>query len=93
MEADWARREGPHSPLVRSPCGRAEGHRRRNGQHPTVIAANELPVALVHYPVMPVAEQDQVVEIARAAMNPVHYMMSVTAHRLVHLCARRSARN
>src|SRR5438552_18472795 len=49
---------------------------RRNDQELTAVTANDLPTPLVHQPVMPMAEQDQVGEIGRPSPRPVPHMMS-----------------
>ena len=49
---------------------------RRDGDHAAVIAAHDLPAALVHHPVMPIAEQGEVRQIAAAAADPMHQVMS-----------------
>src|SRR5438874_12128689 len=55
----------------------AEGHRRGDRHHPTVVSANQLPPALMDLPVMAAAEQDLVFDLASAAAGPVDEMMSV----------------
>jgi hypothetical protein len=42
------------------------------------VSLRDLPVVLVHHPVMSMAKKHEVVEICRPAMDPVHEMMSIT---------------
>jgi hypothetical protein len=37
-----------------------------------------LPIVLVHHPMVPMAKKHDVVEITRAAMRPMNKMMSIT---------------
>src|SRR6202140_145513 len=62
--------------LVGTPRRWTEGDRRRDGQHLPVIATNDLPIPLVHHPVMPVAKQSQVGRFICSAVSPVLQMMS-----------------
>lgn len=57
--------------LVRPPGESLEFGDRRDGQHAAVIAAHDLPLALVDHPVMPIAKKDEIGEVSRPAMNPV----------------------
>src|SRR5438309_10982423 len=59
------------------PSGQAEGDGRGDGHDLPVIAFDQLPSALMHHPVMPATEQDQVVELGRTALDPVDQVMSV----------------
>ena len=61
--------------LVGSARRRTEGDGRRDGEHATVVATNDLPVALVHHPVMAMTQQDEILEVGRSAMDPMHDMM------------------
>src|SRR6476646_11665754 len=47
-----------------------------DGHHLIVIRFDQLPAALMHHPVMPVAEKDQVSKVAVAALCPVHQVMA-----------------
>src|SRR5438874_8533285 len=55
----------------------AEGDRRRDRHHPTVVSANQLPPALMDLPVMTAAEQDLVFDLASTAAGPVDEVVSV----------------
>ena len=46
-------------------------------EHPLVGIAGDGDPALMHRGVVPLAEQNQVVEVGAAAQNPRHYMMSL----------------
>jgi hypothetical protein len=46
--------------LVRWPGAARDLRDRRNREHPSVLAADELPAALMNQPVMAMADQDQV---------------------------------
>ncbi len=61
--------------LVRS-AWQAKRDRRRDGDDPAIVGLDQLTAALVHEPVMPMAEQDGVGEIGRSALDPVHQAMS-----------------
>src|ERR1700674_4250794 len=50
---------------------RTEGHDRWDGDHPSIIAADNLPAALVHHPVVSVAKQSEVGRFIGSAMDPV----------------------
>src|SRR2546426_1931661 len=45
-----------------------------------MFGLDQLPAALMHHPMVPATEQDQVVEVGRTAVDPMHEMMSI-AHR------------
>src|SRR3979490_2881145 len=62
--------------LVRTSRWRTKGDRRRDGQHAAVVATNDLPVALVHHPVMPVAEKGEVGRLIRTTVDPVLDMVA-----------------
>src|SRR2546421_11500165 len=59
------------------PPRQAEGDGGGDGNDLPVIAFDQLPSALVHHAVMPTTEQDQVVELGRTAVDPVHQVMPV----------------
>ena len=67
------------TPLVWSSRPRAEGHRWRDGHNLAVVRFDDLPSTLVDHAVMPVTEQDQVVQVRPAAMDPVDDAMG-TVH-------------
>src|SRR5207253_1810450 len=68
------------TPLV-WPARESEGNRRRNGDDLSVTGLDQLPAALMHHPVMPMAEQDLVFDLSAAAVQPMHDVMSVTCRR------------
>jgi hypothetical protein len=37
----------------------------------------DLPMVLMHHPMMPMAQENKVLEIGRSAMDPVHEVMSI----------------
>jgi hypothetical protein len=41
------------------------------------VSLRDLPVVLVHHPVMSMAKKDKVVEVCRPAMDPMDEMMSI----------------
>jgi hypothetical protein len=51
---------------------RRELVRPSNGHDAPVLLLHDLPVVLMNHPVMPMAEKDEVVEIGRPAVDPVH---------------------
>lgn len=57
--------------MIRSARTGTEGDHRRDGKQPPVFEPDELPPALVNHPVMPVAQQHEVLEVGRAPMDPV----------------------
>src|ERR1700737_4291192 len=61
--------------LIGTARGWSKRNRRRDVQHPAIIAMNDLPVALVHHPVVPVTEQDQVAEVGCPAVDPVNHVV------------------
>src|SRR5258708_10014974 len=61
--------------LIGTSTRRAKGHHRRDRKHPAVIAPNDLPVALVHHPVMPVAEKGEGGRLVVPPMEPVLQMV------------------
>src|SRR5713226_2245562 len=66
-------RKGGANPLRgTSPRG---GEARRNRVDASIVAPHDLPIALMHHPVMPVTQEDQVRKIGRPPMNPVHDVM------------------
>ena len=58
------------------PARQSKCDRRRDCHHPAVIAANDLPLAFVHHPVMPVTEQGQIGRLIVPAVEPMLEMMS-----------------
>src|SRR5207253_7625959 len=68
------------TPLV-WPARQSEGNRRCNGHDLSVIGLDQLPAALMHHPVMPMAEQDLVLDLSAAAMQPVHDVMAIAFRR------------
>jgi hypothetical protein len=46
-------------------------------KHPTAWFAGDADPALMHHRVMPLAQQDQIIEVGSAAQNPRHHMMSL----------------
>src|SRR5258708_895170 len=62
--------------LIGTSTRRAKGHHRRDRKHPAVIAPNDLPVALVHHPVMPGAEKGEVGRLIVPALDPGLPMVS-----------------
>jgi hypothetical protein len=56
----------------------AERDRGRDGHDPAIVRFDQLPVAFMHHPVMPVAQKREIVEIGRPTMDPVHEMMPIT---------------
>jgi hypothetical protein len=42
------------------------------------VSLRDLPMVLMHHPVMPMAQKDEVLEIGRTSMDPVHEVMSIT---------------
>src|SRR5438552_10495754 len=59
---------------------KAEGYGRRDGRD-LVFGSDQLPADLMHHPMMPAAEQDQVVEVGWAAFDPVREVMSIAPRR------------
>src|SRR6266566_267185 len=64
-----------------------EGDSRRDRDDLMISRFDQLPAAFVHHPMVPATEQDQVVEVGRPAVYPMHQVMSV-AHRGRSLAAR-----
>ena len=64
------------TPLV-WPARQSEGDSRCDGHHLSIIGLDQLPAALMHHPVMPMAEQDLVFDLSAAAMQPMHDVMSI----------------
>ena len=48
---------------------------RRDGKKMAIIRLHELPLPLVHHPVMAMTEQDQVWQIGRATFDPMHQVV------------------
>src|SRR5207253_10260763 len=61
--------------------GWSKANRRRDRHQPAVIRLDDLPPALVHQPVMPVAEQDLVLDLTAAAVQPVHQVVPIAPRR------------
>src|SRR5438309_7995587 len=68
------------TPLV-WPARESEGNRRRDGHDLSVAGLDQLPAALMHHPVMPMAEQDLVLDLSAAAMQPMHDVMAIALRR------------
>src|SRR3989442_12453975 len=73
----------PHRPdvatgnrLVRTAGSVFKSGGGRDGQHPPVIGAHDLPTALVNHPVMPVAEKGEVGHVTGSVMDPVHKVVA-----------------
>src|SRR5207249_6348229 len=73
---DGEQRRRGHGRLI-WPAWQAEGDRRRNHDDLS-IALDQLPSTLMHHPIMPATEQDQVAEVGFAAVGPMHQVMTVT---------------
>ena len=56
---------------------RSERDRRRNWHDPTVVSFDQLPIAVMDQPVMPMAEKNLILDFTASAMQPVHEVMSV----------------
>src|SRR5579859_1087846 len=54
-----------------------ESHGRGDDHDRALVRPDQLPLALVNLPVMPAAQEDLVVEIAGAALQPVHDVVTV----------------
>src|SRR5439155_10813815 len=65
--------------LIRS-SRQTKGDGRCNRHDLLMFGLDQLPAALMHHPMVPATEQDQVVEVGRTALDPMHEMMSI-AHR------------
>src|SRR5438270_12707225 len=59
------------------PARQSEGDSRCDGHDPAVIGLDQLPAALMHHPVMPMAEQDLVFDLSAAAVQPMHDVMAI----------------
>src|SRR4029079_6000053 len=64
-----------NSGLTRAPGTGLKWSLRRAGHHLSAIAADQLPPALMHQPVVAMTQQDQVVQVRRTAMDPVDHVM------------------
>src|SRR5438093_13332929 len=62
--------------LVRT-SGQAEGDGGRDADDLALLSLDQLPAALVHQPVMALAQEHAVVEVGLAALDPVHQVMAV----------------
>jgi hypothetical protein len=47
----------------------------REGQDPSIIGADDLKATFVHQPVVPVTQQDEVVEVSGPALAPGHQVV------------------
>src|SRR5207247_9540326 len=54
---------------------RREVPRRRDRQHPAIVTTHQLPADLMDQPVVPMAQQNEVVEVGGPAAGPVHEVM------------------
>src|SRR2546430_15926529 len=55
----------------------AKGDRRRDGDDLTVFGLDQLPSALMHHPMVPATQKDEVVEVGRPALDPAQEMMPI----------------
>src|SRR5437870_2771848 len=62
--------------LVRS-ARQSERNGRRDGHDLTVFGFDQLPSALVHHPMVPATQKDEVVEVGRPAFDPAQEMMPI----------------
>src|SRR5207249_10067282 len=62
--------------LVRT-SGQAEGDGGRDADDLALLSFDQLPAALVHQPVMALAQEHAVVEVGLPALDPVHQVMAV----------------
>src|SRR5258708_34580329 len=62
--------------LVWTPS-QSESKRRSDGDDVAVVRLDQLPAPFVDHPVMAATEQDLVLDLAAAAVQPVHHMMAV----------------
>ena len=63
--------------LVR-PSRFPKDHRRRHRHDPAVLGLDQLPTAFMNLPVMAATEQDLVLDLTSATVEPVNEMMPVT---------------
>src|SRR5438034_11491297 len=61
--------------------GESERDRRRDSHDFLIFGLDQLPSALVHHPMVPATEQDEIAEVGRTAMDPVHEVMSIAPGR------------
>src|SRR3989454_7290341 len=69
---------GAGAPLWREELPEGDGWRDRDDL--LIMSFDQLPSTLMHHPMVASTEQDQVVEVGRTALDPMHQVMSI-AHR------------
>jgi hypothetical protein len=52
-------------------------HGRRDSHDLAVVGFNQLPTALVDEPMMPMTEQNLILDFSAAAVQPVHYVVRI----------------